>query len=201
VDGLGLWAPVGFVVLVAVRSPLLLPSQLILTAGGLCFGVVRGTLYGGLGLLLSGVIAFSLVRGVGAEVLRQRVPAGLRRTLEAGGRRGGALLLAGASAYPVGPITLVQAAAGMVGMGWVSFVVAAGTGSLARAGLYAYFGDSLVEGRLAHAGVALALLALCLLPVAHPGVRTWLRGQMRAEPAAAETKALKAAPPRADEAV
>jgi uncharacterized membrane protein YdjX (TVP38/TMEM64 family) len=201
VESLGLWAPLGFVLLVALRSPLLLPSQLILTVAGLCFGVVRGTLYGGLGLLLSGLVVFSVVRWMGAELLRERVPGGLRRTLEAAGRRGGAALLAAASAYPVGPVTLVQAAAGMVGMGWASFVVAAGAGSLVRAWLYAYFGNSLVEGRLAHVGVALALLALCLLPLGHPRVRAWLRNQLRAEPTAAEGEALKPAPPRADEVV
>ena len=198
VEGLGFWGPVGFVLLVALRSPLLLPSQLVLTVAGLCFGAVEGAVYGGTGLLLSGLFAFSIARWLGAEMLRERVPGGLRRTLETGGRRGGPALLALASAYPVGPITLVHAAAAVTGMGFATFVVAAGAGSLARAALYAYFGNSLIEGRVAHAGVALALLALCLLPLAHPRVRHWLRAQLRAEPAA-EAEPLNAPAPPADE--
>jgi uncharacterized membrane protein YdjX (TVP38/TMEM64 family) len=135
---------------------------------------------------------------MGAELLRERVPGGLRRTLETGGRRGGPALLALASGYPIGPITLVQAAAAVTGMGFATFVVAAGAGSLVRAALYAYFGNSLIEGRLGHAGMAVALLALCLLPLAHPRVRRWLRAQLQADPPP-PPPALNAPPSRADE--
>jgi len=177
VDGLGIWGPIGFVLLVAFRTPLLMPSQLVLTAAGLCFGTLEGATYGALGLLLSGLFAFGVTRWLGAEALRSRVPRGLRRTLEAGGTRGGAALVTLATAYPVGPATLVQATAALTSMSWAAFVVAAGAGATVRATTYAYFGSSLIEGRWVHASVAAGLLVLAFLPLAHPRARGWLRRQ------------------------
>jgi uncharacterized membrane protein YdjX (TVP38/TMEM64 family) len=184
VDRLGIWAPLAFVLLVACRTPLLLPSQLVLTAGGLCFGTVQGTAFGALGLSLSGLVAFGVTRWLGAEVLRSRVPAGLRRTLEAGGTRGGAAVVALATAYPVGPVTLVQAAAALTSMGLATFLVAVGAGAAVRSAIYAYFGNSLIEGRWIHVGIATAVLAVSLLPLLHPRVRIWLRRQFEVRPEA-----------------
>ncbi len=181
VDKLGLWGPVVFVALVALRTPLLLPSQLVLTAAGLCFGTLEGTLYGGLGILLSGLFAFAFTRWLGAEALRARVPAGFRRTLERGGTRGGAALLAVGTGYPVGPIALLHAAAALTSMPLAAYLVAAGLGSLTRAGTYAWFGSSLIEGRWVQVGLAGGVLCVSLLPLLHPGVRVWIRRQFEAE--------------------
>jgi len=182
VQRLGVWGPIGFVLLVGLRTPLLLPSQLLLTAAGICFGTPLGTLYGGAGLLLSGILAFGFTRWLGAQELRRRVPAGFRRTLEAAGNRGGAVVLALASGYPVGPITLLHATAGLTSMGVATFVAAAGAGGLARAATYAYFGSNLTEGRWLQAALAVGVLGLSLLPLLHPRVRAWVRRQFEADP-------------------
>jgi uncharacterized membrane protein YdjX (TVP38/TMEM64 family) len=175
VEQLGVWAPIGFVLMVAFRSPLLLPSQLVLTVGGLAFGTLQGAVFGALGLLLAGTFTFLVARWLGAERLRHRVPPGLRRTLEAGGSAGGAAVVAVATGYPIGPITLVHAAAAVTGMSFASFLVAASVGSGMRAILYAYFGSSLIEGSWLNAGVAASVAAISLLPLLHPAVRRWLR--------------------------
>ena len=43
VAGLGAWGPVLFVGLLTFRQILLIPSQILLVAGGLCFGIFQGT--------------------------------------------------------------------------------------------------------------------------------------------------------------
>ncbi len=63
--GLGLVAQVVFVGLVVFRNFLLLPSMVVLTAGGLAFGATLGTLLGGTGILLSGMMTFGVARAVG----------------------------------------------------------------------------------------------------------------------------------------
>jgi uncharacterized membrane protein YdjX (TVP38/TMEM64 family) len=181
VERLGVWAPIAFVLLVAFRAPLFLPSQLVLTVGGLCFGAGRGALYGGAGILLAGALAFGLTRWLGAEELRRRLPSGFRRTLEAAGRRGGAAIVALASGYPFGPVTFFHAAAALTSMRFVTFLAAAGVGSLARAATYAWFGSSLVEGRWLGSAAAAALLGAPLLPLLHPRVRAWVRSQFDAD--------------------
>src|SRR5687768_6804238 len=79
VTGLGLWGPVALVGIIAFRPVLLVPSQLALLAGGLCFGTLLGTAYGALGLTSSGLLVFGLTRWLGAEAVRTRVPAALQR--------------------------------------------------------------------------------------------------------------------------
>ena len=182
VDRMGIWAPIGFVLLVAFRTPLVLPSQVVLLTGGLLFGTAGGTAFGALGLLLSGIMAFALTRWLAGAGVRQRVPAGMRRTLDMAGTRGGAAILALATAWPVGALALSHAAAGLTRMSFAVFLLAVAAGSVPRAWTYAYFGSSLVEGRWLHVGLAGGILALALLPLAHPRARAFLRRQFDVEP-------------------
>lgn len=194
VGRLGLWAPVAYVLLVAFRTPLLVPSQVVLLAGGLLFGTAGGAVFGGLGIVLSGVMAFALTRWLAGSGVHQRVPTGMRRTLELAGTRGGAALLAVATAWPVGPLALYHAAAALTRMRFPVFLAALVAGALPRAWTYAYFGSSLVEGRWLHAGMAGAILVAALLPLLHPGVRRFLRRQFDFEDAAAREEETNAPP-------
>ena len=77
VDGFGLWGPLVFILVVAFRLVFLVPSQVVLLAGGALFGWLEGTVYGALGVTLSAVIAFALARGLGGDSLAGRIPRGL----------------------------------------------------------------------------------------------------------------------------
>jgi len=182
VDALGVWGPVFYVVVMAFRSVLLLPSQLVLLAGGLCFGGLAGGLYGGLGLWLSGLWLFALTRGVAREEVGRRVPARIRRGLEVAGTRGAAGILALATAYPVGLLTGYHAAAGLTAMPPLVYAVALAAGAWPRAWIWSVFGSALVEGgrTLWLAGGALA--AALLLPLLHPRTREFVRRQFAQEP-------------------
>jgi uncharacterized membrane protein YdjX (TVP38/TMEM64 family) len=181
VENVGVWGPVFYVLVMAFRSVLLLPSQVVLLAGGLCFGGLAGGLYGGLGLWLSGVWLFGLTRGVAREEVGRRVPAGIRRGLEVAGTRGAAGILTLATAYPVGFLTGYHAAAGLTPMSFGLFALALGAGAWPRAWIWAAFGSALSEGGrpLWLAGGALTLALL--LPLLHPGARAFLRRQFAAE--------------------
>jgi len=181
VEALGVWGPVFYVLVMAFRSVLLLPSQVVLLAGGLCFGGLAGGLYGGLGLWLSGVWLFALTRGVAREEVARRVPAQIRRGLEVAGTRGAAGILTLATAYPVGLLTGYHAAAGLTPMSFGLFALALGAGAWPRAWIWAVFGSALTEGgpTLWLAGGALTLALL--LPLLHPGARAFVRRQFAAE--------------------
>jgi uncharacterized membrane protein YdjX (TVP38/TMEM64 family) len=178
VTELGPWGPVAFVALVVMRPLLLLPSQLVLIAGGVCFGTLAGALYGGIGLLCLALSVFLGVRWLGAEAVRGRIPAAGERALAAAGGRGGALLLTLITGYPVGAMTAFHAAAALTSMPLLVFAAAAATGSTFRAGIYAYFGEALLESgsRSLVLAVGLGFFALALLPLAHPRVRRFLWG-------------------------
>jgi uncharacterized membrane protein YdjX (TVP38/TMEM64 family) len=182
VDGLGIWGPAAFVALVTFRTVLFVPSQLVLIAGGICFGTTGGTLFGALGLLASGLLVFVLTRWLGAELVRSRVPAGVQRALAAAGSRGGAVLVGIGTGYPVGNVTGYHAAAALTPMRIDVFTLSVALGSLLRAWTYAFFGNAILErstGELV--AIALAVgFAAAVLPLLHPRVRAWVRERWRA---------------------
>jgi uncharacterized membrane protein YdjX (TVP38/TMEM64 family) len=182
VDRMGLWGPAGFVLLIGLRTPLMLPSQLVLTAAGLCFGTVQGTVVGCLGLLLSASLAFGLARGLGAEAVRARVPSRLQRVLDVAGRRTGAGLLALGTGYPFGPTTAYHAAAALTGIRFTVFLGAVGLGAAVRAWTFSYFGSSLAEAHWMGVALATGLIAGALLPLLHPSVRAWASARLGIDP-------------------
>jgi uncharacterized membrane protein YdjX (TVP38/TMEM64 family) len=175
VDRLGVWGPLVFVTIVALRIPLGVPSAIALIGGGLVFGSLEGTLYGAAGLLISGLFVFLGSRWAGREAVEARVPVRMRHLLDMSGSRIGVVLLALGSAYPLSPITGFQLLAGVTGMGLPPFVLAAGTGSLGRAALYTYFGSKLVDADPVELiGAGALFLVVLLLPLALPAPRAWL---------------------------
>jgi uncharacterized membrane protein YdjX (TVP38/TMEM64 family) len=170
VEEMGPLAPVVFVAALSLRFVLLIPSAVLLTVGGLVFGVTLGTVYGALGLTIMGLLQFLLVQVAGAEALRSRVPPRFAGAITAARSWRGAATLSVVSAYPVGPQTPVQLAAALAGMSLVTFLASIGAGGTLRAGLFSWFGSSLLEGE----GVLLvgALMVFVIaLPFLHPRSR------------------------------
>ena len=116
VEEMGFWAPGIFILLVAFRLIFLVPSQVMLVAAGVCFGFLWGTIYGAVGLTLSGLMAFGLARYLGGDILRERVPPGLQQALDVASRRTGALVVTIGTAYPIGPLTGYHIGAGLTCM-------------------------------------------------------------------------------------
>jgi uncharacterized membrane protein YdjX (TVP38/TMEM64 family) len=184
VDEMGVWAPLVFVAIVAFRIPLMVPSALILIAGGLLFGSVEGTLYGTAGLVLSALVLFLTSRWAGRDAVEARLPARLRFPLEIAASRAGALFIAVGTAYPLSVISAYPLLAGITGMALPVFLLAVGTGSLGRAALYTYFGSSLADADPAQLLLAGGLVVAALLvPLVFPGSRAWLlQAAQRQEP-------------------
>ena len=74
------------------------------------------------------------------------MPARFEAALRAARSWRGAATLAVVSAYPVGPQTPVQLAAALAGMSLVTFLASVAAGGMLRAGLFSWFGSSLLEG-------------------------------------------------------
>jgi uncharacterized membrane protein YdjX (TVP38/TMEM64 family) len=170
----GVWGPIVYIGLFAIRAFVLLPAPLLLTVGGIAFGIVPATLYGGIGLMLFTAFIYAAVHALGVEAFARTAPPGLQLALRLARSRAGAVLLALASAYPVAIGPGVQMGAAAAGMPPATYLLAASVGSFGRAAAYAAFGSALVEGQGLLLG-SIALLALTLLPLALPRTRAWLR--------------------------
>lgn len=170
---LGWWGPISFVLLFAFRSVLLLPSVVLLTAGGICFGVLGGAIFGALGLTFSAFLKFLIGHLAQRDRLLEKLPRKTRERLARFNHPTSAGALALATAYPVGPAEILHIAAILAGIGAFPFFLSVGTGALVRASSFSLFGDSLVHGR----GLLVAVItisALAVLPLAFSPVRAIL---------------------------
>jgi uncharacterized membrane protein YdjX (TVP38/TMEM64 family) len=175
VQSFGSLGPLVFISLVSLRMFLGLPSQLLMVVGGLCFGIALGTLYGATGLVCSGVCTFIAARWAGREAIMRRVPEKLQPIFDRAGSRLGAVFIFIGTGYPIGFITGYNALAAVTNMTFLQFLPAVMGGSLVRAGLFAYFGDSLTAGGFeALVGATIAILCVAILPLLFPPSRRWI---------------------------
>jgi uncharacterized membrane protein YdjX (TVP38/TMEM64 family) len=179
VQSLGLVAALIYVGMVTFRQFLLIPSALLLTAGGLVFGAALGTLLGGFGIVLSAVIGFTLARTLGREWLRVRLR-GRLAAIERQSQRVGPLVIGVATAHPFGPMTAFHWGAGLASVAWLPFLAVVLIAGPARAFLLSSFGASLEDPRSPRFwATAVGLAAAALLPLAHPGLRRRLLPRAR----------------------
>ena len=113
VDALGWRGPVIFFALVVFRQALALPAALVLPVGGLCFGAGFGTLLGALGIIVSGVMKFSIARWLGRDWMRRRLGEPFQR-FERRIERMGPAVIALSTAHPLGILSPFHWAAGLL---------------------------------------------------------------------------------------
>ena len=188
VQSLGVAAPLIYVGVVTFRQFLLIPSALILTAGGLVFGAALGTLLGGFGIVLSAVLGFTLARTLGREWLRVRL-SGRLAAIERQTQRVGPLLIGVATAHPFGPATAFHWGAGLASVAWLPFVAVVLVAGPVRAFLLSSFGASLEDPQSPRFwAAAIGLATAALLPLAHPGLRRRLLPRLSEQPQPGEVE-------------
>jgi uncharacterized membrane protein YdjX (TVP38/TMEM64 family) len=181
VHQLGIWAPAGFLLLVMFRQLMALPSVLLLTSAGLLFGASFGTFLGGLGITLNALTLFGAARLFGGGWALPRLHASFPE-FEERASSAGPLVIAFMTGHPMGVLTPFHLAAGVAGISWGTFLLAVAPAALVRAGCYAFLGAYLLEPGSPQFWVASGvLLAVALLPLAHPGLRARLLKRPGAE--------------------
>ena len=157
-------APFGFVAIAALRPVVGLPSAVIMTAGGLAFGVLAGTLLSSLGMSIGAILGFSLARGLGKDAVQRRMGERMERA-DAFLSQRGPRWLAAYTALPVSVLTPVHAAAGLSSMPFVAFALWVSIGLVPRAALYSYFGDSFTRGESAVVAAAIVMGVVMLAAI------------------------------------
>lgn len=167
----GWLAPIIFVLLVSLRQFLLVPSALLLTAGGLLFGAFMSSVLGAAGLFVSTLFLFAIARGVAGETTRKHLAERFPRIDRSVGSTGPFLVFF-TMAYPLGAITAVALAAGFSSIRVGPLAAAAALGGIVRASTYSFVGSTLLDVGSRSFWIAVGFLALVtLLPLAHRGTR------------------------------
>jgi uncharacterized membrane protein YdjX (TVP38/TMEM64 family) len=143
----------------------------LLTAGGVVFGGVLGTLLGGTGIIVSGLVNFALARWMGDIMVpgewRQRL-----RRLAASGSAPVLLFTGLATTHPIGPLMAAHWTAGCSTIASTAFLLVIVPASYARAAALATFGSTLTAwGTSASLLVAAGFLAAVVIPLGIPGLR------------------------------
>ncbi len=176
VQGLGWWGPAVFILLVIFRLFIGLSSHLILTLGGLAFGVAGGILWGSIGLLLSSLVLFYLAQMLGADWVQRRFGAQYQLMLDRI-QRVGVVAIFAITAHPIGLLTPAHLAAGLVGLNAAHFAAVVAVAAPIRAAPYAFLGTAVLDlTGIQSLLIAGALLLVFVLPLLFPRVREWLWG-------------------------
>lgn len=179
VADLGWWAPAVFVGMVTFRQFLLMPSGVVLSAGGAFFGVLQGTLLGGLGILLSALVQYGLARQTANSWLRQHYGQSFA-SFEERARPGGPLLVALMTAHPAGAMTPFHLGAGLAAVALSSFLLAVLLTAPLRAFAYSFFGSTLFDFGTPRFWIATGVLAAAMvLPLLHPRLRARFLAALR----------------------
>jgi uncharacterized membrane protein YdjX (TVP38/TMEM64 family) len=158
----GPWSALGSVALMVLHSFLPLPAEIISIANGMMFGPWLGVTLTWVGAMLGALLSFALSRSLGRPFVRLLVTETRWRQIDALPVSPGALLLA--RLVPVISFNLVNYAAGLLGVGWWTFLWTTALGILPLTIVTVLLGGRLLVAPLwGWALLALALLALWLL--------------------------------------
>ncbi len=176
--GLGIWAPVAFVLLYGLGTVLFFPGSLLTLAGGVMFGPVLGTILNLSGATLGAGLSFVIARYLAGDWVAQRSGSGLKRLMkgvEADGWRFVALI----RLVPLFPFNLSNYALGLTPIGLRVYLAVSALAMAPGALAYTWLGHA---GREALEGngsaIRYGLLALGLLAVIAfvPSILKRLRG-------------------------
>ena len=176
VQSLGWWGPVVFILLVIFRLFIGLSSHVILTLGGLAFGVTGGIIWGSLGLMASAMVLFFLARKLGADWVQRRFGDQYTAMLDRIQKVGAAAIFA-ISAHPIGLLTPAHLAAGLVGLSTGPFALAIVLAAPIRSAPYAFLGTAVLDLTLTQSLIiSVILIMVFVLPLLSPKVREWVFG-------------------------
>ncbi len=157
----GPWGVAGSILLMVLHSFVPFPAEIITFANGMVYGPFWGTVVTWIGAMLGAVVAFAFARKLGRPFVRSVVPEPQWRRIDDWTVRQGWQPLFAARFLPIISFNLVNYAAGLTPIGWITFLWTTGLGILPVTVLMVFLGHSMTELRWVHwVGVAAAGLVL-----------------------------------------
>lgn len=146
----GIWGVAAIIGLMIVHSFIPFPAEFVALAAGMVYGPVLGTLYIWIGAMLGAWVAFGIARKLGRPFVGHWLkPAQMARIDGWTTRQGAGALLAG-RLIPVIAFNLINYAAGLTNMSWLTFTWATGLGILPPTALMVILGDRMKDLRPWH---------------------------------------------------
>ncbi|NLK58721.1 MAG: TVP38/TMEM64 family protein [Tissierellia bacterium] len=154
----GHWGVIGYVLLLTLLPLLLFPDSVLVMAGGMVFGLAKGTVLTSIGSLLGGMLAYFIARWLGHGVVKKLIRTDNLVDMTSG-RRGFFLILI-LRLVPLFPFKVVSYSAGLAGVDWKEFALATLVGSMPGILVYTNLGDKVHDIRSPEFVFAVVLLIL-----------------------------------------
>lgn len=153
IEGLGPWAPIGFMAGYAVGTVLLAPGSVLTLAAGVVFGLTAGIAYVFIGAMVGAAAAFLVARHVARGTVERRIAGNVRftaidRAIARDGRRIVLLL----RLTPIVPFNLLNYALGLTRVSFRDYLMASAA-ILPGTAVYVYYGTLLRSVAEVSAGV------------------------------------------------
>ena len=160
----GMWGVAASILLMVVHSFIPFPAEFVAVANGMCLGLVWGTVITWIGAMLGAMLAFALSRAFGRPWVERMIRRRHWDTLDDwSGRRGGEVVLV-CRFIPLIAFNLINYAAGLSRMSYVTFFWATAIGILPMTALMVVLGAKMYDlAWWAWLGIVVAGMALWLL--------------------------------------
>ena len=159
-------AAVCYIGLFTLLPAFFFPVAVLALAGGLLFGLLRGSIYTFVGALLNCALMFLLARYVGREKIRaliqKKLPQPWQRRLEGLGGREGALLLVILRLIPAVPYNLINYAFGLTEMKLSVYLIFSAIGIIPGTLAFINIGDKALDPASPDFWIAIGLLIALL---------------------------------------
>lgn len=142
---LGSWAPVAFVLALAVRPVTLLPGQVFTAVGGMIFGSKAATVYSLMGSFLASALIFALSRWLGTRLMKRMAGERYPAIARAASRHGFKFAFL-TCINPLLPTDVMIAAATAAGARFWPVTMGVLLGTIPGTFLTAQFGSGLAQG-------------------------------------------------------
>ncbi len=158
----GVWAPLVFVLFLAIRPVTLLPGQLFTALGGILFGTLMGSVYALLGSFLACCLTYLLAQKLGTRFMK-RLAGDRYHALRTAARRHDFLVGLVMCLNPLVPTDVMVALSAASGARFWPTVLGVMLGTLPGTLLTAQFGSALSQGKTLMTVVSAAGLVLSLV--------------------------------------
>jgi len=169
-ENLGPLAAAGYIALFAVLPAFFFPVAVLALAGGLLFGLVRGSIYTFLGAIVNCALMFLMARYVGREKIRGLIQRKLshqwQKRLEGLAGREGFLLLIILRLIPAVPYNLINYAFGLTEMPLMTYLWASALGIIPGTLAFINIGDKALDPASPDFWIAIGLLIALLAATA-----------------------------------
>ncbi|MGD0074934.1 MAG: TVP38/TMEM64 family protein [Candidatus Binataceae bacterium] len=157
---LGIWGPIGFILMFAVGPSLLVPGAIMTIAGGLAFGTVWGAVYAIVGADIGALVAFAIGRSLGKGFVERLIGDRFGHLLHKIARNGFHIILY-LRFFPIIPYNALNLLAGASPIAFRDYFWASMIGMIPGTILFAFLGNEMWHPTSPRFALAIGLIALC----------------------------------------